>query len=622
MKKKATKQALLMSVLSLMLCVSMLVGTTFAWFTDSVTSDNNIIKSGNLDVELEYWNGEDWVDVTGRSDILTNTLWEPGVTEIAYLRIRNAGSLALKYQLGINIVGTEKAGTRVNKETGEDESFKLSDYLDFGVVENVNGETDAYTPDAAGRAQAIAAVGDDAKHLNEGYAEAHMLYSANNIPTDVAGAASEKYFALVVYMPTTVDNRANHKTSDPTDPDLYRPEIDLGINVYAMQVEYEPDSFDEFYDELAIYSDGGHRVLNANLEWDGEPGSDAVLTNETETLIVKAKAGPEGKVSVSVNLEASMVRSNKNVLSYDIKVTGQEAGSTVEVQPFIGKQLTGVLVYHEGDLMDRNQYTYDAISGYVTITTADFSLYDIEFDRSFINFYDDVSDVRNTSGAHIVGQDFEATGMIYFMPGTENTVFLNNFTITAAAENRTQYLFGMGDGGTLRLTGNGNINAGMGFFCSGKDAQIIIDGGTYNTTETSTLNSIKHHSLVQNDSKLVINGGTFTSNVADACLFFATSNGRIEINGGFFENTATKTPDLLSMGTNKYKTNRIVITGGTFVNWNPLNDRMCYKGEWPANGEAAFGGPWMLIPGGYTVVSETQANGDVWYTVVPVESAN
>ena len=75
------------------------------------------------------------------------------------------------------------------------------------------------------------------------------------------------------------------------------------------------------------------------------------------------------------------------------------------------------------------------------------------------------------------------------------------------------------------------------------------------------------------------------------------------------------------MGTNKNNTNRIVITGGTFVNWNPLNDRMCYTGQWPANGEAAFGGPWMLIPGGYTVISETQANGDVWYTVVPVESA-
>ena len=57
MNKKTTRKALVLSLLSLLLCCSMLVGTTFAWFTDSVTSANNIIKSGNLDITLEYWNG-------------------------------------------------------------------------------------------------------------------------------------------------------------------------------------------------------------------------------------------------------------------------------------------------------------------------------------------------------------------------------------------------------------------------------------------------------------------------------------------------------------------------------------------------------------------------------------
>ena len=609
--KNSTRNAQISSIVSLLLCLSMLVGTTFAWFTDSVTSANNVIQAGNLDVELEYWDGDSWETVESEDEILTNTLWEPGVTEIAYLRIRNTGSLALKYQLGINIVGTEKIGTNVYGE-----EFLLSNYLDFGMVEGVNGETDAYTKDAEGRAEAISDI-DIAKKLNEGYAEAHMLYPKNNIPADVDGAASEKYFALVVYMPTSVDNNANYKTSDdPTAPDKYRPEINLGIKVYATQVEHEQDSFDEFYDDLAIYSDGGHRVLAANLEQDAEPGSDAVLKNETETLMVKAKAGSERKVSVSINLEASKVKEAKNVLSYEIKVAGQEAGSNVEVQIFIGKRLTGVVVYHEGDPMNRSQYSYDPISGYVTITTAEFSLYDIEFNRSFINSYDDVTDVKGTSGAHIVGQDFEASNIIFFGNGTENTLFLNDYTITAGKPD--QYLFGMQYGGILHLTGDGTVNAGKGFCSNQEGAQIIIDGGTYNMTETGTLNNIKHHSLAQNNSKIVINGGTFTSNVADACLFFATTNSRIEINGGFFENTATKTPDLLSMGTNKSNTNRIVITGGTFVNWNPMEDRMCYTGEWPANGEAAFGGPWMLIPGGYKVVSETQANGDVWYTVVPV----
>ena len=54
---KSTKRSLLLSVLSLMLCITMLLGTTYAWFTDSVTSGKNKIVAGNLDVELTHNNG-------------------------------------------------------------------------------------------------------------------------------------------------------------------------------------------------------------------------------------------------------------------------------------------------------------------------------------------------------------------------------------------------------------------------------------------------------------------------------------------------------------------------------------------------------------------------------------
>ena len=165
---KSTKRALLASVMALLLCFSMLLSTTFAWFTDSVTSGNNIIKSGNLDIELEYavFNDDgtfkEWKDVKDASDILTNTLWEPGVTEVAYLRVANAGSLVLKYQLGINILN------EIEGKNQKNETFKLSDYIMFGVVEEVNGETDAYAKTDAGRAAAIAAV-TDAKKISAGY---------------------------------------------------------------------------------------------------------------------------------------------------------------------------------------------------------------------------------------------------------------------------------------------------------------------------------------------------------------------------------------------------------------------------------------------------------------------
>ena len=105
-----TKRALLMSVLSLLLCFSMLIGSTFAWFTDSVTSNNNIIKSGNLDVTMKWKdaaNGaqQTYVDAS-TGPIFNYNLWEPGYVEAKNIKIGNAGTLALKYQLNIQPTGT------------------------------------------------------------------------------------------------------------------------------------------------------------------------------------------------------------------------------------------------------------------------------------------------------------------------------------------------------------------------------------------------------------------------------------------------------------------------------------------------------------------------------------
>ena len=244
-KKYSTQKALVASLLSLVLCFSMLIGTTFAWFTDSVISANNIIKSGNLDVELEYWNGTAWVDVSGKSDILTNELWEPGVTEVAYLRIANAGTLALKYMLGINVV-SETAGVNVAGDP-----FNLSDYIKFGVAAvevDQNKAPKAY----ATREAAVAALTNE-RDISAGYTKADALYPANNVPTDIEGAASEIYLALVVYMPTSVGNEANHNGTDV-------PQIDLGINIVATQVGMEADSFGSDYD-----ADAEHETVSYEL---------------------------------------------------------------------------------------------------------------------------------------------------------------------------------------------------------------------------------------------------------------------------------------------------------------------------------------------------------------------
>ena len=94
---KSTKCTLLASFMALLLCFSMLLSTTFAWFTDSVASGSNVITAGNLDIVVEYTlDGENWNPLDGATDLFQKDLWEPGHTEVVALRITNNGSLALK----------------------------------------------------------------------------------------------------------------------------------------------------------------------------------------------------------------------------------------------------------------------------------------------------------------------------------------------------------------------------------------------------------------------------------------------------------------------------------------------------------------------------------------------
>ena len=117
--RKATKRALLTSVMALVMCVVMLVGTTFAWFTDTASTSVNTIKAGNLNVTLEKQEANDsWV--SAENETLTwkthdnraqdQIFWEPGCTyELQPVRVKNDGNLAIKYKIAITgIKGSDK----------------------------------------------------------------------------------------------------------------------------------------------------------------------------------------------------------------------------------------------------------------------------------------------------------------------------------------------------------------------------------------------------------------------------------------------------------------------------------------------------------------------------------
>ena len=65
--RKSTKRALLGSVMAMVLCLAMLIGATFAWFTDTASTGVNKIQAGNLDVVLEMKDASgNWVPAEAR----------------------------------------------------------------------------------------------------------------------------------------------------------------------------------------------------------------------------------------------------------------------------------------------------------------------------------------------------------------------------------------------------------------------------------------------------------------------------------------------------------------------------------------------------------------------------
>lgn len=308
-KQKSTKRALLMSALSLLMCVSMLIGSTFAWFTDSVISGNNTIAAGNLDVELEYYNGTEWKTVNGATNLFDETLWEPGRTDVVYLRLKNIGSLALKYELAINIV-SETPGINM---AGEE--FLLSDYIYMGVAEGQE-------PSFANRSAAQSAVASNAGIISEGYAaDGEMVKGANDL-----------YMAVVVYMPSSVTNEANYR-GDAV------PSIDLGINLIATQLMNEEDSFGKDYDEAAKY------IISSDEE---------MIFNGTEFDTTVINNGTVDMINATIDTDKVGIQNHGNATLENVEV---KAGSSAD---YAGISYAGsVTVY--------NNVNFDAAAGGIGI---------------------------------------------------------------------------------------------------------------------------------------------------------------------------------------------------------------------------------------------------------------
>ena len=341
---KSTKRALISSTLALLMCVAMLIGTTFAWFTDTASTGVNKIVSGNLKVDIIGTKSDSHIEklnftkaAGAESEAL---LWEPGCRYLTEgFRIANKGNLALKWKAEINkdnivngkVVDTAKDGK------------SLLDVIDFYVV----------TKAADGTETAVAIENFTGK-------------LAANV------GKSETYYIKGV-MQTTAGNDYQDLTLDG-----------ITITVYATQDTVENDSFDNQYDKNAGYpvasaaemkealANGGIVSVNKDIKTDniGDNVADRITISQPTTLNLDAKIiSPDDMANNSKNFCALIVDADTTINAGENGGidTGRNGGYALNVREGANLTITGGSYYGGGTAVQVQEGTLTITGGHFAV---------------------------------------------------------------------------------------------------------------------------------------------------------------------------------------------------------------------------------------------------------------
>ena len=369
---RATKRALLTSIMALVMCVVMLVGTTFAWFTDTATANVNKIEAGNLKLGLEMataWDGSGnptaWADAKGKTLNFrvngavpaegTQILWEPGATyRLPELRISNAGNLNLKYKVQITCIEKGRTPTAVPN---------LNDVIDWTITyggTKLSGSSDEYVLNAN---------------------EATTKYDVIKISGTMKTSANNDYQGL------SIDG--------------------VAVTVYATQMTGEYDSSRMDYDAGAQYP--VYAVAAVEVDTNGNTVNEAKLTsgetNADGNPIAKATVPVGAKVEAGTTQLELVIEDAETPANFTVEVT-QNAPKTldismnglaadndklIKVEFYIEEGLQNVKLYHNSNPMtacsalvdvDADQeFYYDSATGLVTMLTKTFSPFTYTSDK-------------------------------------------------------------------------------------------------------------------------------------------------------------------------------------------------------------------------------------------------
>jgi len=265
---KTSKRALLTSALSLLLCCTMLIGTTWAWFTDSVTSAGNKIQSGTLQVDLLVKGGNtDYTKYTSvktdHKPIFNYDLWEPGYTLVTNAKVVNNGTLALKYTLKF-----------VSKD--DIASQKLAEVIDVFYAPSevdVNSRDDIASLNYLGT-------------LKDVFTQGEAVVMNDNL--EPKGKENcEDFATIVLKMKEEAGNEYQNQTISAFD-----------IQLLATQWTYENDTFDNLYDDGLTPAIDGTVVEKDGIQYIYTDDGKIILYKVTENYQGNTVNVPEGVTNI------------------------------------------------------------------------------------------------------------------------------------------------------------------------------------------------------------------------------------------------------------------------------------------------------------------------------------
>ncbi len=269
-QSKKTKKMLISGVVSLVLCLAMLVGSTLAWFTDTinVTADMQV---GTFKVALQKYIDDEYQNIgTKEGDttytqsdepVFGGTNWAPGQIEVNYLAVVNKGTMPLNYDMLVNVTGD------------------LVGALEYAIIDGVEaGSNDALDLEDAlvNWDRVKAAANGQAGDVAEGEIQA--------APNGHLEIGETDYFALVIYMKEEADNSYQGKSFS----------ADVVLN--ARQVNYvevveEPE--EPFVDPFADY------IVKKEYDFENNFTINGWMPAGTEQGVIKSIANSAGSVYVA-----------------------------------------------------------------------------------------------------------------------------------------------------------------------------------------------------------------------------------------------------------------------------------------------------------------------------------